>query len=82
MTFFCFIHTLSKGTVLKGEELAALSQGLSTNHLIDYDYLLTGYIGSKSFLEEVLNLLNMLEESKPIVKYLISLFFHLYRIFN
>lgn len=38
-----------KGTVLSGTELLALSTGLSDNYLLDYDYLLTGYIGQEKF---------------------------------
>jgi pyridoxal/pyridoxine/pyridoxamine kinase len=30
---------------MSGNELDLLVEGLESNHLLDYDYLLTGYIG-------------------------------------
>jgi len=58
-----------KGTVLKGEELVALTEGLCSNALQQYDYLLTGYIGSLTFLEEVLTLLDAIERATPTARY-------------
>lgn len=40
-----WVFVVLQGSVLTGDDLAALSEGLSLNHLLDYDYLLTGYIG-------------------------------------
>jgi len=34
-----------QGSVLTGADLATLTEGLLENHLLHYDYLLTGYIG-------------------------------------
>ena len=43
-----------KGQVLAGSDLDVLADGLDENGLLgDYSHVLTGYIGSKSFLESV-----------------------------
>ena len=56
-------YPLFKGTVTTGDQLLDIANGLKANSLLDYDYLLTGYIGSESFLDSVLDLLNMIESS-------------------
>ena len=56
------------GQVLQGEELTKLKQGLETNGILDnvaYSHLLTGYIGSLSFLEAVLDVLSSLRSRNP-----------------
>lgn len=59
-----------KGEVLTGTQLDTLRQGLHSNNLLKhYDYLLTGYIGSKSFLEAILSLLSDLKKVNENVKY-------------
>eukprot|EP01032_Pedospumella_encystans_P011641 gene11641-13526_t len=58
-----------RGSVLTGDDLSALSEGLSLNHLLDYDYLLTGYIGSESFLYSILKVLDDIKAVNPNVKY-------------
>eukprot|EP01032_Pedospumella_encystans_P011726 gene11726-13616_t len=58
-----------RGSVLTGDDLSALSEGLSLNHLLDYDYLLTGYIGSESFLYSILKVLDDIKTVNPNVKY-------------
>mmetsp|Transcript_252 Transcript_252/g.456 ORF Transcript_252/g.456 Transcript_252/m.456 type:complete len:336 (+) Transcript_252:73-1080(+) len=58
-----------KGKVLDGLELLALTEGLEANNLIDYNYLLTGYIGSDSFLTNVLHLLDRIKIHNPNAKY-------------
>lgn len=63
-------YPLVKGTVLSGSELNSLSQGLESNKLLTYDYLLTGYIGSDTFLAEVLTLLDMMEKNYPGTRYI------------
>lgn len=45
-----------KGQVLNGEQLWTLIEGLEDNDLLYYTHLLTGYIGSASFLEMILRL--------------------------
>ena len=43
-----------KGQVLSGEDLDTLIEGLESNQLLpDYSHVLTGYIGSLSFLESI-----------------------------
>jgi len=54
-----------QGTVLQGAELLAILQGLVSNKLFSADILLTGYIGSKSFLQAVLTVLKTLKSTNP-----------------
>ena len=61
-------YPVVKGTVLSGSELNELVNGLESNNLLDYNYLLTGYIGSLTFLEEVLNLLDRIKFASPGVR--------------
>ena len=58
-----------KGQVLQGEELEALVEGLEANNLIKYTHLLTGYIGSESFLRSVLTVLKTVKKHCPKVRY-------------
>lgn len=53
------------GQVLKGEELQTLVSGLEANFLEDYDYILTGYIGSESFLSSVLESVDSVLKANP-----------------
>ncbi|XP_062511164.1 pyridoxal kinase-like [Corticium candelabrum] len=65
-------HTWYKhiaGQVLESDDLRVLIDGLKANDLIDYSYLLTGYIGSKSFQEEVLKVVQELKDLCPGLKY-------------
>lgn len=39
------VHT--QGQVLTGDQLAEVAAGLEENHLLEYDYLLTGFIGNE-----------------------------------
>jgi pyridoxine kinase len=57
------------GQVLESTDLRVLIDGLKANDLIDYTYLLTGYIGSKSFQEEVLKVVEELKDACPNLKY-------------
>lgn len=51
------------GAVVSGNELHELTDGLQANGLLsDHTHLLTGYIGSLSFLKEVSNLLKQMRE--------------------
>lgn len=59
-----------KGAVLTGDDLRELVSGMSANSLLEYDYLLTGYIGSESFLISVVDLLCQIQESRPSAKYI------------
>lgn len=52
-----------KGEVLSGAQLQQLQQGLAQNNLLSkFDGVLTGYIGSGSFLNEVASLVRTLRE--------------------
>lgn len=55
-----------KGQSLTDSDLAALMQGLSDNHLdTSYSHLLTGYIGTKSFLCQICKIVTYLKEQNP-----------------
>ncbi|URD73999.1 Phosphomethylpyrimidine kinase [Musa troglodytarum] len=54
-----------KGHVLNGQQLCDLIEGLSANNLLYYTHLLTGYIGSVSFLETVLQVVERLRVVNP-----------------
>ncbi|CAL0301444.1 unnamed protein product [Lupinus luteus] len=58
-----------KGQVLNGEQLWELIEGLEGNNLLYYTHLLTGYIGSVSFLNTVLEVVNKLRSVNPELKY-------------
>lgn len=59
-----------KGDVMNGTQLAALLEGLQNNNLVRfYTCLLTGYIGSVSFLRQVLDVLKALRSENPDVRY-------------
>jgi len=48
-----------EGDVLKGDQLRAIIRGLTRNELLDdIGHVLTGYIGSESFLEAILDVIN------------------------
>ena len=60
-----------KGQILDGEQLWSIVEGLEQNGLLaGYDYLLTGYIGSESFLRTVLNIVQKLKEYNPNLIYI------------
>ena len=54
---------------MNGEQLETVAEGLKLNHLNDYNYVLTGYIGSESFLNSVLKVLDNIKQANPHVKY-------------
>ncbi|CAB3988199.1 Pyridoxal kinase [Paramuricea clavata] len=54
-----------KGQVLNSNELTDLYEGLKLNQINNYTHLLTGYVGSESFLEEVVNVLSDLKKVNP-----------------
>jgi pyridoxine kinase len=56
-----------EGDVLKGDQLRAILSGLERNGLLsDVGHLLTGYIGSESFLSAVLDVLATLRKERPV----------------
>ncbi|XP_030944187.1 pyridoxal kinase isoform X1 [Quercus lobata] len=54
-----------KGQVLNGQQLWELIEGLEANNLLYYTHLLTGYIGSVSFLNTILEVVNKLRSVNP-----------------
>ncbi|XP_004490860.1 pyridoxal kinase isoform X1 [Cicer arietinum] len=58
-----------KGQVLNGEQLWELIEGLEANDLLYYTHLLTGYIGSVSFLNTVLDVVSKLRSINPELTY-------------
>jgi pyridoxine kinase len=56
-----------EGDVLKGEQLRAVLDGLERNNLLqDIHHVLTGYIGSESFLEAILDVLRAVRKCSTI----------------
>lgn len=58
-----------KGQVLNGQQLWDLIEGLEGNTLLYYTHLLTGYIGSVSFLNTVLEVVDKLRSVNPNLTY-------------
>ncbi|PON77434.1 Pyridoxal phosphate (active vitamin B6) biosynthesis, pyridoxal kinase [Parasponia andersonii] len=58
-----------KGQVLNGKQLWEIIEGLEENNLLYYTHLLTGYIGSVSFLNTVLEVVNKLRSINPKLMY-------------
>lgn len=58
-------YPLWRGQVLNGEELWVLIEGLEANDILYYTHLLTGYIGSLSFLESVVRVVEKLRSVNP-----------------
>nr|CAG4644109.1 EOG090X09AY [Lepidurus arcticus] len=54
-----------KGTVLQDKELADLIEGLRINNLNNYTHLLTGYVGSASFLHQLIAVIKELKNVNP-----------------
>lgn len=54
-----------KGQILTEKDLAELLEGLSENHLDQYTHLLTGYIGSVSFLNKISSAVKQLRDRNP-----------------
>ncbi|CAH1450419.1 unnamed protein product [Lactuca virosa] len=58
-----------KGQVLNGKQLWELIEGLEANNLLYYTHLLTGYIGSISFLDNVLEVVKKLRSINTTLTY-------------
>lgn len=59
-----------KGSAVSGSELKDMIQGLQLNGLLNYDFLLTGYIGSETFLDSVLDVLDTIKSVNPLFRYI------------
>merc|ERR1712212_1028940 len=63
-------YSYFKGQILDAEQLGQLFDGLVLNGLHKkYTHLLTGYIGSTSFLEKVAEVVKVLKEANPYLLY-------------
>ncbi|XP_015591886.1 pyridoxal kinase [Cephus cinctus] len=58
-------YKVFKGQVLNAQDLDDLVDGLSTNDLDNYSHLLTGYVGSASFLRRIAKLIHVLKQKNP-----------------
>ncbi|XP_023012060.1 pyridoxal kinase [Leptinotarsa decemlineata] len=58
-----------KGQILSEKDLADLVEGLVANNIDFYSHLLTGYIGSESFLKQVITVIKHLKEKNPDLVY-------------
>ncbi|XP_054707796.1 pyridoxal kinase-like isoform X2 [Uloborus diversus] len=58
-----------KGQRLNADELFELYEGLRLNNLLFYSHLLTGYIGTATFLKELVNIVKQLKEINPNLYY-------------
>eukprot|EP00057_Strongylocentrotus_purpuratus_P034063 XP_793776.4 PREDICTED: pyridoxal kinase [Strongylocentrotus purpuratus] len=58
-----------QGQVLNDSDLKTLFEGLKLNDIHRYSHLLTGYVGSESFLYEVIRAVKELKEANPAITY-------------
>nr|KAJ0195322.1 hypothetical protein LSAT_V11C700376160 [Lactuca sativa] len=63
------VDPIMSGQVLNGKQLWELIEGLEANNLLYYTHLLTGYIGSVSFLDNVLEVVKKLRSINPTLTY-------------
>ncbi len=54
-----------RGMVFSPEHLSEVVQGMEENQALDYDAVLSGYIGSSATAEVILNSLNKIRKNKP-----------------
>ena len=54
-----------QGDVMNGSQLWNLVKGLQESDLLQYTHLLTGYIGSVSFLETIVKIISLLRDRNP-----------------
>ena len=58
-----------KGQRLNSDELSDLFDGLRRNDLLNYTHLLTGYVGDKTFLNKLADLVEELKDKNPNLVY-------------
>ncbi|KAH9503677.1 hypothetical protein Btru_067136 [Bulinus truncatus] len=58
-----------KGQVLDAQEVSDLLEGLRINDLLNFSHVLTGYIGSESFLKKVGEAVKEMKDKNPSLKY-------------
>ncbi|CAF0990495.1 unnamed protein product [Adineta steineri] len=59
-----------KGSRLTADELRSIFQGLLANELLEYDYILTGYMGSGELLHVVAEHIRLIKSKSPHIKYI------------
>nr|CAG4645648.1 EOG090X09AY [Lynceus sp. MCZ IZ 141354] len=57
------------GTILNSNELSDLIEGLRINDLLNYSHILTGYVGSVSFLNQLYDVIRELKSRNPNITY-------------
>ncbi|KAH6927257.1 hypothetical protein HPB50_001218 [Hyalomma asiaticum] len=62
-------YPVCRGQVLNAEELQDLYEGLRLNRLTKYTHILTGYVGSDSFLNKVADIVQELKQENPSLMY-------------
>ncbi|XP_033208886.1 pyridoxal kinase isoform X1 [Belonocnema kinseyi] len=62
-------YKVFKGQVLNDQDLTQLVDGLAENELDNYSHLLTGYVGSASFLNRIAQLVKALKIKNPNLVY-------------
>ncbi|CAG5132065.1 unnamed protein product, partial [Candidula unifasciata] len=58
-----------KGQILDAEEVADLFEGLRINNLLNFSFVLTGYIGSETFLQKVGDTIKEMKSKNPSLIY-------------
>lgn len=58
---------------MNGQQLQDIVDGLDANGLLQHTHMLTGYIGSETFLAEVLDVLRRLRAANPDVRFGVQL---------
>lgn len=58
-------YKVTKGQILSDKDLLDLMEGLQANGLDFYTHLLTGYIGSASFANQISNVIKHLKKVNP-----------------
>ncbi|BFZ10089.1 hypothetical protein BsWGS_13128 [Bradybaena similaris] len=58
-----------KGQILDAEEVADLFEGLRINDLLNFSFVLTGYIGSQTFLQKVGDTIKEMKSKNPSLVY-------------
>lgn len=59
-----------QGQKLDAEQLGELIDGLKQNNLVNYTHLLTGYVGNKSFLNKLADIITEMKSDNPELIYL------------
>lgn len=62
-------YPVFKGDIVSAEQLDKLVEGLYANNLLNYDYILTGYIAKEDFLASVVKLLALVKQANPRARY-------------